>query len=220
MPDLYSGGGGSIPSIGSMIKVVTAIIGKNQGVLIDQPKYNCDYVAFTNQFSSTWDVMKPCDKFKDNAFNSKIHKILTHKYLDGDYFLWIDGGVTLKSNPEELVELMGDKNFLFFKHPVRDCLFDEAMACREFGRGNIDDIIEQYESYFEFPKHTGLIGSAVFVKKNNKEANAVMEKWWVEISRYSARDQISWPMIFQNEDYVLLDNFLDNKYFNYKNGIL
>lgn len=196
-----------------MIQVITAIVGK--GKLIDQPKYNCEYIAFTEQISEAWQVRKPCNKFKEDVINAKIHKILTHKYLDGDCFLWIDSGVVLKSDPDELVALMGDKNFLFFKHPTRDCLFDEAMACQEFKRGNVDEISEQYEAYSGFPRHSGLIESAVFTRKNNVEANRVFEKWWAEISRYSARDQLSWPIVFREEEFVLLNGFLNNKWFKY-----
>ena len=197
-----------------MITVVTSIVGK--GKLIDQPKYGCDYIAFTEQESSVWHIRRHCNKFKNDALNAKIHKILTHKYIDSDYFMWIDGGVTLKTNPEELVELMGDKNFLFFKHPVRDCISDEIDACRNCHKGDFYELTEQRKAYTSVLRDKGLVESAVYLKRNNPEANELMNKWWVEVCRHSSRDQISWPIVFKDEDYVLLDDFLDNKYFNCK----
>jgi len=197
-----------------MIKVITSIVG--EGKLIDQLNYDCDYVAFTKQISNTWRNRVPCSKFKNNALNAKIHKILTHRYLDGDYFMWIDGDITLTAEPKELVELMGDKDLLFFKHPTRDCLFDEVIDCQRIGRGDTEEMAEQYEDYSGFTRHNGLIESAVFIRKNNKEVNELMEKWWIEISRYSSRDQVSWPVVFQKKEFVLLDGFLNNKWFKYK----
>jgi len=193
------------------MKVITSLIGK--GDLIEQPDYNCEYIAFAKYGNGMWQTRKPCNKFKNNALNAKIHKILTHKYLNDDIFMWIDGDIKLTADPEELVEIMGDKNFLFFKHPTRDCLFDEAKDCIRIGRGDKEDITEQYEDYYELPRHAGLIESAVFLRRNNPEANALMEKWWIEICRYSSRDQISWLKVFLNKDYILLDNFLNNKYY-------
>ena len=193
------------------MKIITSLIGK--GDLIEQPDYNCEYISFSEKRSSSWQTRKPCNKFKNNALNAKIHKILTHKYLNDDIFMWIDGDIKLTADPEELVEIMGDNNFLFFKHPTRDCLFDEAKDCIRIGRGDKEDITEQYEDYYELPRHAGLIESAVFLRRNNPEANALMEKWWIEICRYSSRDQISWLKVFLNKDYILLDNFLNNKYY-------
>ena len=87
------------------------------------------YVAFTDEKSEEWETRKPCDKFVKPVMNAKIHKVLTHKYVDTPYIVWIDGSITLKQDPHELIKLLVDKDCAFFKHPGRDCVYSEADAC-------------------------------------------------------------------------------------------
>jgi hypothetical protein len=47
-------------------------------------------------------------QFTDPRRNSRIHKILIHKYSDADYTIWIDANIRLIKSPEEIVAMMGD----------------------------------------------------------------------------------------------------------------
>lgn len=131
--------------------------------------------------------------------NAKIHKILAHKYITTPYIVWIDGSITLKKDPRDLIKLMGNKDFAFFKHPGRDCLFEEANVCVEMGKGNVSEIAEQVREYArqDFKEHSGLSELTCFARKNNPKANAAFEKWWVEVCRFSSRDQLSFPVAFR-----------------------
>lgn len=210
------------------ITVITAIT-NNKDDLIEQPQYpGVKYLAFTDKKSPTWETRKPCDKFLEPVMNAKIHKILSHKYCDTPYIVWVDGNMELKQDPHELVKLMGKKDFAFFKHPGRDCLFEEADACISLGKGKIEEIGEQIKQYAKdmFPDHAGLCECTAFIRKNNKKANETFEKWWAEICRYSHRDQLSFPVAFQGKKWATIPgsvqvalghkNFSGNKYFKYK----
>lgn len=185
----------------TQLTVVTAIAG-GKDELIEQESYDgVEYVAFTDAKSETWETRKLCEKFVEPVMNAKIHKILTHKYSDTPYLMWIDGNVKLKKDPKELIKLLGDNDFAFFKHPGRNNPYDEAETCVQLGKGNIQDLAEQIKTYAgkEFPMESRLCEMTVFIRKNNKHANEVFEAWWAEVCRFSARDQVAFPVVFEKE---------------------
>jgi len=190
------------------ISVITAITG-GKDTLKPQPEYEgVEYVAFVENDlkDSQWKTRKACDKFVKPVMNAKIHKVLSHKYVDTPYIVWMDGSCSLKKDPRELVKLMGDKDFAFFKHPGRDCVYDEADTCVQMGKGKIEEIGEQIKTYAKanYPPHAGLLEMTCFVRKNTPKANELFERWWAEICRYSNRDQISFPVVLKDTDYALI----------------
>ena len=193
------------------ITVMTAITGGKDN-LYNQPEYKgVEYMAFLEEDvkSPQWKVKRACDKFVKPVMNAKIHKILGHKYCNTPYIVWQDGNCALKQDPHELVKLMGDNDFAFFKHPGRDCLFDEADTCVQLGKGNITEIAEQVRAYADphgvnMDLHSGMIEATCFARKNNPHANDLMEKWWAEICRYSNRDQISFPVVFKGQTWATI----------------
>jgi glycosyltransferase involved in cell wall biosynthesis len=216
------------------IAVVTAITGGKDN-LLPQPEYRgVEYVAFTDKEvkDSQWKVRKACQKFVNPVMNAKIYKILTHKYVDTPYIVWMDGNCSLKQDPHELVKLMGNKDFAFFKHPGWDSVYREAERCVELGKGDVSEIAEQVRVYAKesFPDKSPHCEMTCFIRKNNKKTNDLFEKWWIEVTRYSERDQISFPVVFKGQkwatipgsvvkakDFNLEDkNFPGNDYFNYK----
>ena len=69
-------------------------------------------------------------------------------------------------------------------------------------KGNMNEIAEQVREYARlgFPEKAGLSEMTCFIRKNNPRANAAFERWWVEITRFSNRDQISFPVAFKGEN--------------------
>lgn len=189
------------------ITVVTAITGGKDTLRKQPVAEGVEYVAFVDdeQKNDQWITRKACDKFKRDVMNAKIHKILTHKYVDTEYIIWIDGNLTLKTDPRKLVEAMGDYDFAFFKHPGRDCIYEESDACISLGKGIPSEIGEQMKTYAKFfPEHAGLSELTVFVRRNNKRTNDLFEAWWAEISRHSNRDQLSFPVVFKGQQWAVL----------------
>jgi glycosyltransferase involved in cell wall biosynthesis len=195
------------------ITVVTAIAG-GKDELLPQPEYKgVEYVAFTEEVKdSQWKTRKVCDKFVKPVMNAKIHKILTHKYVDTPYIVWMDGNCQLKQDPHELVKLMGDKDFAFFKHPGWDSVYREAERCIELKKGDVSEIAEQVRVYAKdnFPEPSPHCELTCFIRKNNPKANDLFEKWWVEITRYSERDQISFPVVFKGQDWETIPGSVVN----------
>lgn len=212
------------------ISVLTAITG-NKDDLLKQPEYKgVQYVAFMdkNPHDEQWEYRKACNKFVKPVMNAKIHKILSHKYVDTPYIVWMDGNMKLKQDPHELVKLMGDKDLAFFTHPGRDCVYEEAETCISLKKGELQEIGEQIKDYAkqQYPQHSGLCELTAFIRKNNPETNELFEKWWAEITRYSERDQLSFPIVFQNQDWAVIPGtvaeikedpiFKGNDYFKWK----
>ncbi len=196
------------------ITVVTAITG-GKDTLKPQPEYKgVEYVAFVegDVKDSQWKTRKACDKFKSPVMNAKIHKILAHKYVDTEYIVWIDGSITLKKDPRDLIKLMGDSDFAFFKHPGRDDLYEEATVCVEMGKGDVSEIAEQLKEYARMgtPEHMGLCEMTCFIRRNTKKANLAFERWWAEVTRYSSRDQISFPVAFQGEKWATIPGSVED----------
>lgn len=211
------------------IAVVTAIDGKKD-TLRDQPEYEgVEYVAFVDEKtkSSTWKTYPVCQKFKKPVMNAKIHKVLAHKYVNHEYIVWIDGNMDLKCDPHELIKLMGDKDYAFFKHPARDCVYQEADACVSLGKGDIKELALQTKEYARqnYPYHKGLCELTAFIRRNTPETNLAFERWWAEICRHSERDQVSFPVAMQGERWATIpgsvaedkeeENFPGNRYFQW-----
>ena len=220
------------------ITVITAITNKKDELIRQPVSKGVQYVAFLDHFegwvnvgpnAEGWVVRQACNKFKNPVMNAKIHKVLGHKYCDTPYIIWIDGNIKFTADPRELVKLLKDKDFAFFKHPGRNSIYDEADVCISLGKGVVDEIGEQIKEYAkkEFPANSGMAECTVFVRKNIPQANEVFEKWWAEICRYSSRDQLSFPIAFELEDWAIIPGsvqkaeghpkFTGNKYFKYYN---
>ncbi len=134
------------------------------------------------------------DKFTDQRRNSRIQKILPHLYMSSEYSIYIDGNIKLLKSPEELIEKhLKDHDIAVYKHPTRDCLYDEAIKCAVKGLDSVETIIEQAKAYEDagFPKHVGLAECGIIFRRHTDKVREFNEAWWAEYCRYSCRDQIS-----------------------------
>jgi hypothetical protein len=159
------------------------------------------YTCITNNkdksIKQNWPITRfidSYDKFKDPRRNSRIQKIMPHKYFDSEYTIYIDGNRKLLMSPEEIVKrYMDGYDMAIFKHALRDCIYDEAL---EVARLKLDDqelIIEQAKHYEDqgFAKHKGLCEAGFIVRRNTEKVNNFNEYWWADYCRFSRRDQLS-----------------------------
>lgn len=132
---------------------------------------------------------------------AKMHKLGLHHYLpDYDQFLWIDGSVKM-NNAEAVIDLFHplnhDVDLGLFEHPVRDCIYDEAMISLTMEKYYNVGIEQQIDFYRKasYPEHAGLWASGVFVRNVNKETNELFNIWWSHNKLYSYQDQLSLAII-------------------------
>jgi hypothetical protein len=181
----------------SKIEVITCITGAKDDLREDQNRGTAKFTAFTDdptKKSSLWSFKPAYDRFKDNRRNSRIHKILVHKYSDADITIWIDGNKQLLMSPDELIErYLGDYDMAIYAHSMRDCIYDEAMVCAKLRLDDTEVIIEQAKYYEdrEYAKHKGLCEGGFIIRKYNARTKAFNNSWWADYCRFSRRDQLS-----------------------------
>jgi len=204
--------------IKSSITVFTSIVGNKDSLIDDQITQGANFIAFTDQKSNVWKTIKPYDKFKDERRNSRIYKIMPHMFFDSEYSIWMDGNVKLKVPAEEIImKFLKNKDIALWKHKNRDCIYAEAEACYEQNRDTSEALGEQIEAYkkLNIPVHNGLYAATVIVRRHTKRINELNEKWWAHYTRYSKRDQISFPVVFPKEEINCIEDgeMWKNKYF-------
>lgn len=178
---------------------------------------NCDYVCFSDDLnleSKSWKIVGFPNNELDSVRKCRELKILPHRFFkDYDYSVWVDGNIKVLCDIEELVNkhIIGPNNELVtFRHPVRNCIYDEAEECIRLLKDNKDTIEEQIAKYKNegYPKNFGLIESNVILRKHNSDKVIVlMEAWWREVLRYSRRDQLSFNYVTwkNNFSYELME---------------
>lgn len=159
------------------------------------------YTAVTNEKDKPRTDVKcfsEYDRFKDPRLNAKIYKILSHQFIDSEWSVWIDGNLKLKVTEKDLIEMTKPYDVGVFRHPWRDCLYEEANECQRLGLDDSNIIEEQIKRYRDAgcPKNSGLGACFLIVRRHTPKVCQFNEEWWAEICRGSVRDQISFPYVF------------------------
>lgn len=197
----------SIPE--GKIAVYTAIIDKYD--VLWEPDYideRCDYYCFTNNkeiVSDKWNIvffdrnqypeLEECDSVKVARYIKTHPHVLLKNYKQT---LWVDANLQIKKSIVNWIGLfLNDAAMLTFKHPLRDCIYEEGEACKEKKKDACDVIDRQLSIYRnnKYPEHNGLIMTNVLYRKNNKTITDFNEKWWMEIKNGSRRDQLSFNYV-------------------------
>jgi len=60
-----------------------------------------------------------------------------------------------------------------------------------------------YKDVIKFPSHAGLWETGVLLRKHNdRELVLLNELWWDIVKLYSKRDQLSFPVVFSDYNFV------------------
>jgi len=209
--------------------VVYTAIANNYDDLID-PKYissNIDYYCFTDDpsmKSEIWNLLEfPSDDLS-STYKNRLVKMLPHRYFsEYKYSVYIDGNIDIIGDIEKLVNeyLIKQKHKLAVpKHPERNCLYEEAEACKNLKKDNAEIINKQISKYKRenFPKELDLTeNNIIFRKHNDPEVLNLMENWWDEFNKFSQRDQLSFLYVIwkNNFNYLSMDinSREENEYF-------
>jgi hypothetical protein len=162
-----------------------------------------DYVCFTDNPTLKSNVWKVClipeIKTHQHKHARKV-KTLFHLYV-GEYknILWVDASYTLISRPSDFIPLINPSNLQLAvsHHGVRDCIYDEGVACINLGKDLSNTINTQLTKYRRngYPPHNGLAETGILFRKNVPEIIDAMLDWWKEISEHSVRDQLSFNYV-------------------------
>lgn len=149
---------------------------------------------------------------------NRFIKMHPHLFL-GEYSrsIYIDGNVTIKGDVSVFL-CESRTGIAVFTHPMRECIYYEALSIVNFKRVDVDDVCRQMERYLEegMPCRYGLAEMPVIVREHmKKECVAIMETWWKEFEHEAQRDQLSfmyalWKNGFALEDLACLGNDVRN----------
>jgi len=176
-------------------------------------------ICFTdnpNLQSKDWSVVLMDNHSLGAERESRRPKLLPHKFLsDFECSLYIDNTVDLKVDPLEIRKhYLKDKCSLFaFKHPSRDCAYDEGEVVINLGYEDESRVREQLDFYQSqgFPKNQGLIAGTMMLRNHlDDKLIELTEEWFNHVLRYSKRDQIALPYIAwkKNFEYSLFEGSL------------
>ena len=205
----------------SSIIVYTCILGgfDNLRPPLVPPEPGVRWICFTDmpvlpdvppwEFRPVHRVMdKQWDCRVDVSRTSRLPKILPHLVLpaDCDYSIWVDGNLQLAKPASEIVnaELRFD-DWAAHRHPARGCVYEEAELLMRLKRvtpeewPNLDaaQLQAEHDRYkaMNFPAALGtLTANGLIVRRHNRYAAALNEKWWKLFMAGCGRDQLSFPV--------------------------
>ncbi len=188
------------------ICIFTCIL-KNYDSLIDVTNLldKFDFICFTDNLKmepNGWKLKPiPEDILRYSIEKQqRLVKMLPHIYLPKKYdvSLYIDGNLQIIST--DLTKNFFEKyplgkEFIYInKHPQRDCLYDEAVVCKQKKKDRGDIIDKQIKRYKAegFPAHFGLFENNILLRKHtDKRCIELMNEWAKELINGSKRDQLS-----------------------------
>jgi hypothetical protein len=182
--------------------VYTALIGGYEE-LCDQPmaaESALDFICFTDDpelRSDTWDVRLVEPILPMDPIRSARHlKVLGHPDLDGyDQTLWVDARLGVKVDPTDLlVRWLDGSDLTVPRHShVLNVVTEFELALLK----GLDDTSRLYEqlTHYTAMAHEVLLEpqpwTAIMARRNTPEVAAAMREWWLQLLRYSRRDQLS-----------------------------
>lgn len=149
---------------------------------------------------------------------NRFIKMHPHLFLKNyTYSIYIDGNVRIKSDLSNFLT-KSRTGISVFMHPMRECIYYEALSIVNFKRVDVEDVCKQMNKYFEegMPYRYGLAEMPVIVREHmKKECMDVMATWWKEFNSESQRDQLSfmyalWKNKFCLDDLGCLGNNVRN----------
>lgn len=189
------------------IAVLTSSIGTNKLISPEKWMHKAEFHAFVEpqevHVADLWNRHEYTSFSNDlkyrNRREAKLYKVLPHLVLPGfDYYIWLDSTHILEEDPEKIIdEYLKSSDIAVFKHPERDCVYEEGNLVKSIGfdyPNLIDDQLDFYRD-MQYPKNNGLYELPVRIQRNNKRTQQLGLMWWEQICMFSSRDQISFPFV-------------------------
>lgn len=177
-----------------------------------------DYHLFTDEnFPPRHCAMTP-------RMQARMPKCFAYEMVPGyDYYLWIDGNLTLKHNDslKHFFDKIEGHDLVVLNHDRRPDIRQETRYIRKAVRQQSKYIVKRYENELLAEQYKfvcddkdyvddTLYMTGVFLYKNTPKVQAAMKEWWHFVSRYHIVDQIGF--VYAMRKAGLKINALDDKY--------
>ena len=186
----------------SHIVVYSAIMGGHDH-LKSQPRHpTVDFVCFTDNprlNHPQWNVVHISNQGLPNRLSAKRMKMCPDRWVrPWTHSIWIDASVQIKTPAfyDVCVAELQRYGIAMFRHPDRDCIYDEAeisMSMAKYEPQAIERQIRRLRST-GFPAHAGLWACGIIGRRSGHASIAALGRAWLtECFRSSPQDQISLP---------------------------
>lgn len=187
------------------IAIVTALTGNYEHLVNPVVIHkNVDYHAFVDKDwpqATAWQQHPLYHYSSDPRFaprrNAKPYKLNPFAFLqDYDMYIWVDVSHDVVANPFQIYDnYLKTSDMACFKHTARNCVYDEAKIIKELDYDHHDLVDAQMNYYRQknFPTNFGLFEMSTFIMKDTNKTRIVSMKWMEQISKFSSRDQLSFP---------------------------
>lgn len=141
------------------------------------------------------------DPAPDPARASRRAKLMPHRFFPGaEWSICLDNKSRLLRDPYQIVAALkaqSDADFFAYPHFRRDCVYQEIRTVLENGLDDPAIVRERRRTYRAegMPEHVGLIEGHFIVRHHTPEVAAFGEAWFDHVTRYSRRDQLSFPYL-------------------------
>lgn len=213
--------------------IYSAIVGNYDEII--QPLYvddRFDYILFSNDIPEKQvGVWKIQSIPYDNQIQTKIARwVKTHpEELLPDYVcsIWVDANIQISSSYiySKSIDLFYSGAIISsMKHPVRDCVYDEAAEILAIGLDHEQTVVKWINRLKgeRFPSHYGLFETSILFRTHKNQLIQQFDGiWWDCILTNSKRDQLSFTYALNKTGlkciYFLPDgeNIRNSNYFNY-----
>lgn len=152
------------------------------------------YICFTDQElkSEIWDIRKVPLREEGPQRTARYYKILFHRHIEDVKSIYVDGSFLINCNLDQWWQ-RHTPPMTCIKHPIRNCVYEEAKAVVKNKRSGTENIKTQMADYnfIGIPANGGVIQSGILMREKKTEVISLCEWWWQHLSIYSARDQLS-----------------------------
>lgn len=197
--------------------IYTCIFGKKDKLNEEVNTTGAKAICFTDDptlKSKVWNIVLVEGLTGNVRRQSRKPKILAHKFLpkETEYSLYLDANIICKVPIKRLInEWLEDTDIAMFRHPTRDCYFDEAKECIRLELDDKKVIENQCIRYKNYPRHMGLCQGGVILRRHTPKIETFNEFWWKEYENGSHRDQISFPIAVE-ETQIAVNSIIGNPY--------
>jgi len=184
----------------SDITVLTSITAGKDHLRYDHCTGGAKFIAYVSVHhqSEVWEQRPAYDRFRSARRNSRAPKILSHQFCDTEYSIWLDGNVALRVDPVRLVDIwLAGYDFAVFRHPERNCIYEEAANCIGYGADDPEIIKRQVRKYANegYEKNLGLAEANVIIRRHSNHVIEFNNAWWSEYCVHCVRDQLSFMYV-------------------------
>lgn len=179
-----------------------------------------DYICYTNNphlRSIHWNIiyLPTLNTVK------QVRELKIVPLFDYDECIWIDGSIEIRCDLNKFVENWCKRDLTLMKHPQRNCIYEEAIACIKRKKDDPTIINNQMQIYKanNYPENNGLVATGLIYRKFTNELKKFCKKWNSHVQAYSLRDQLSFNFVarsYKQKFHLIPFNILQTDFFLHK----